>query len=84
MTPKEKAIELVDKFHYQVCNDCGISASDSTEFAAKQCALIAVDEMQLIGMQIWNDIFKNNPRSYYSDTNYSKTLEEIKEEIKNQ
>ena len=45
MTPKEKAMELYKNFHYQICNDCGISESDSTEFAAKQCALIAVDEI---------------------------------------
>jgi hypothetical protein len=39
---EQKAKELFDKFHYQICNDCGISESDSTETAAKQCALIDV------------------------------------------
>lgn len=45
MTPKEKAQELFDKFadvedDYKFDNGCGI-----TEYEAKQCALIAVDEV---------------------------------------
>jgi hypothetical protein len=50
MTPKEKAKELVDKYldldNYNnlnldlFCDECGMSTD-----AAKQCALIAVDEM---------------------------------------
>ena len=43
MTPKEKALELVDKFldvedDYLGDNGCGI-----TPYEAKQCALIAID-----------------------------------------
>jgi 2-hydroxy-3-keto-5-methylthiopentenyl-1-phosphate phosphatase len=45
MTHKEKAIELVRKM-YVVCSN---SASDITLYFAKQCALIAVDE-------IWNEL----------------------------
>jgi hypothetical protein len=45
MTPKEKGEELFDKFNYQICNDNGISENDSSEFCAKQCAIIAVDEI---------------------------------------
>ena len=43
MTPKEKAEELVNKFHIEVLDRDGTSAMN--EFEAKQCALIAVDEI---------------------------------------
>lgn len=43
MTPKKKAIELVDKFHIEVLDRDGTSAMN--EFEAKQCALIAVDDI---------------------------------------
>ena len=54
MTPKEKAIELVDKYLcieeiYNVdlfCDECGIGN------AAKYCALIAVDE--IINSIVWH------------------------------
>ncbi len=39
-TPKEKAKELVDRF----CNQCHYCEMDDYE-AAKQCALICVDEI---------------------------------------
>ena len=42
MTPKEKAKELVKKI-YKVMSD---SVSDITLYFAKQCALIAVNEIQ--------------------------------------
>jgi hypothetical protein len=38
MTPKEKAIELVEKMTFS-CHEC------DTQWKAKQCALIAVDEI---------------------------------------
>ena len=38
MTPKEKAIELVESMAFS-CRECDY------EFKAKQCALIAVDEV---------------------------------------
>ena len=41
MNAKEKAQELVDKY-YQLCAD-----SSSPEWMAKQCALIAVDEIMI-------------------------------------
>lgn len=46
MTPKEKAIELVDKFmeHTVEWDNVTEYAFDS-EYHAKQCALIAVDEI---------------------------------------
>lgn len=42
MTPKEKAEELVDKMSFEVCKT-----------DAKQCALIAVDEILKI-VNIWS------------------------------
>jgi hypothetical protein len=38
MTPKEKAEELLDKMKFN-CREC------DNDFKAKQCALIAVDEI---------------------------------------
>ncbi len=43
MTPKEKAIELFDKFRVKVHDRDGTSAMNG--FEAKQCALISVDEI---------------------------------------
>ena len=46
MNPKEKAIELVNKFlsYSWISNELGYEVSSNTE-SAKQCALIAVDEI---------------------------------------
>lgn len=40
MTPKEKALELIDKFTFR-CEECNY------DWNAKQCALIAVEEIIL-------------------------------------
>ena len=51
MTPKEKAEELVKKYEDYVCGYVGSSMLTNTEYPeqilkqAKQCALIAVDEI---------------------------------------
>ena len=49
MTPKEKAIELIDKFydHVNPWNDEGEASYGMAEKNAKKCALIAVDEIIL-------------------------------------
>jgi hypothetical protein len=66
MKPKEKAKELVDKmYQYQW-------RKDTIEFRnAKQCALIAVDEML---KEHFGDISDYGTRRYYF-------LKEVKEEI---
>ena len=79
MNKKEKAKELVDKFEYQdnygICENSGIKGVDLE--TAKQCALIAVDE-----------IMKSHERYTPKITNIadvSHTLDywqEVKEEIK--
>ncbi len=45
MNAKLKAEELYEKFHYQICNDNGMSENESNIFCAKKCALIAVEEI---------------------------------------
>ena len=68
MTPKEKAKELYYKY-YQIVADCGYP-----EEKAKECALIAVDEMQLVMTSLWKAAGINEQhRSTY--------LEEVKKEI---
>jgi hypothetical protein len=64
MTPKEKAEELVDKFYQTTPNEAWYNpplASASMEYKAweqaKQCALIAVDEiMEQLLKNMSNDI----------------------------
>lgn len=45
MTPKEKALKLYQDFHYRICNDNGLFENESNILCAKNCALIAVEEM---------------------------------------
>jgi len=51
MTPKEKAVELVDKFYQTTPNEAwineplGIAEEYKAWNQSKQCALIAVDEL---------------------------------------
>ena len=69
MTPKEKAIDLVDKFNPYALD----SASDKSrggEVSAKQCALLAVDE-----------ILKSRPVITDSQFEYNKYWTEVKKEL---
>jgi hypothetical protein len=59
MTPKEKAKELFDKYYTEVLDRDGTSAMNG--FEAKQCALIAVDELLLLityqpTIDYWNEV----------------------------
>ena len=68
MTAKEKAEELVERFRMNVLDWEGCSIN---EHKAKQCALIAVDEIL-------------NLASFYNDTQGEVTYwTEVKQEIKN-
>ena len=68
MTPKEKAEELVERFRMNVLDWEGCSIN---EHKAKQCALIAVDEILKVA-------------SFYNDTQVEVTYwTEVKQEIKN-
>ena len=69
MTPQEKAAYLVDKFRI---------SKAITESYAKQCALIAVDEM----IEIRNEII-NTLKSGALNVEAIAFLEEVKQEIEN-
>jgi hypothetical protein len=70
MTTKEKAEELVKKMYLIHSN----SASEITMYFAKQCALIAVDEI------LWEIIkYADNSKEYVTEnTNY---WQKVKQEI---
>ena len=75
LSPKEKAIELVDKFeNYSFMDtDARISSFQS----AKQCALIALKEMQEVYASVASAIPQLNETKKYRST----YLDEVKEEI---
>jgi hypothetical protein len=55
MTPKQKALDLVDKYYY----DTDLLYEDLTWIQAKKCALIAVDEILNIGcieVPYWKEV----------------------------
>jgi len=59
MTPKEKAIELVDKLEeFADDMECNVFTSSENRFKnAKQCALIAVNELiKETGSKHWYDV----------------------------
>ena len=74
MTPKEKAEELVERMAYS-CRECDY------EFKAKQCALIAVDEI------LWVTSTKEswfNVKGKYEERNLLNPYwVEVKQEIEN-
>jgi hypothetical protein len=74
MTPKEKAEELFDKF-YLVKDERGLYRLN--EFIAKQCALIAVDEI----IQQW-EVIDTYIADFGGKLNQSlKYWQEVKQEI---
>jgi hypothetical protein len=71
MTPKEKANEIFSKMHNEVYESYGTEIG----FIAKQCALIAV-----------NEIINCNPHSNPLNTEVYSTMEwwlEVKQQLKN-
>lgn len=73
MTPKEKAIDLVSKFFN---NDLkNITTFELAEIEAKNCALIAVDEIDLI---IQKFTPSDDEYCYLQELEY---WQEVKEEI---
>jgi hypothetical protein len=71
MKPKEKAEELVKKMYAVHSN----SASDITLMFAKDCALVAVDE-------IINTDMLMNEDTYVMTPSYLQYWEQVKQEIK--
>ena len=77
MTPKEKAEELIRKYYTWGINKEGQTLS---WLEAKECALIAVDEILNIEhpqIIIYTEIIKNSIRDYFQDEYW----EEVKKEI---
>ena len=71
MTPKEKAEELVERFRMNVLDWEGCSIN---EHKAKQCALIAVDELINAATPVFDSFWPVNTTEYW---------QEVKQEIKN-
>lgn len=67
-TPKEKAKQLVDKMSFEVCKT-----------DAKQCALIAVDEMLSNAGMIWGG--RNTETGLTARDEFRKYWREVKQEI---
>jgi site-specific recombinase XerC len=73
LTPKDKARELVDKMMYEIMYNCQPTLS---EMVAKQCALIAVDELIIQNGELYLIGLDGN---HYRKTN--SYLFEVKQEI---
>jgi uncharacterized protein YvpB len=74
MTSKEKAKELVDKFKYNTRTWNFSNGWEDRFYNAKDCALIAVDEILKVLNDYWNQDCKiNNTKIGY--------YEEVKQEI---
>jgi hypothetical protein len=71
MTPKEKAQELIKKFSFNTRCFSETKGWEDSFFDAKECALIAVDEILLIKKEIWDD--------FHSE--YFDWWKEVKQEI---
>ena len=83
MTPQEKAIELVNKFKYNTRAYSEDKQWEDTAYNAKQCALIAVDEILNLGLHDVGDY--RNDQSTMDDfstvTWYINYWQEVKQEI---
>jgi hypothetical protein len=72
MTPKEKAVELVEKMWvYALPNENGTCQKN-----AKQCALIAVDEI----IEMYNEL---NVNGFLKPNSIGFIIDEVKKEIEN-
>jgi hypothetical protein len=70
MTPKEKAEELVDKFMDYSDSRFNVNNDLSPLYTAKQCALIAVDE-----------IFEALDEHHWQNRNVTEYYREVKHEL---
>jgi hypothetical protein len=80
MTPKEKAVELVDKYYdmkWQSYSHKKTSIKSMTKLASKHCALLAVDEIIESALPIW-DGFHSDARN-----DFERYWNDIKTEIEN-
>jgi len=76
MTPKEKADELVDKLLESLYDNGSLSFKRILYHKAKQCALIAVDEvLDCLNINHDNVYFYNPEYEYYKEV--KKEIEEL-------
>ena len=68
MTPKEKAAELINKMYYT-------QSSPTSWMQAKQCALIAVDEIGTLKAESFDKL--PNPHHYFSRNYWIEVKQEI-------
>jgi hypothetical protein len=84
MTPKEKAIELVEKFN-NYCSYEWWEGNNGHKENMKQCALIAVDELINEVYNIshqYTAVYNNETKFYnYTDSKELKFWKEVKHEI---
>ena len=89
MEPKLKAQELVDKFYQTTPNEYFVNGTLSWEYdnweQAKQCALIAVDEILETTKVKWatQRKFPNGEYKFWKGVAYKKYWQEVKQEIEN-
>jgi hypothetical protein len=86
MTPKEKATQLCDAFYqklplerYVTTTDGDLSWEYNSWQRAKECALIAVDEMLNNAGFIWGG--RDTETGLSARDSYRKYLQEVKQEI---
>ena len=85
MTEKQKALDLVHKFkqvelfdsNEPTDLDCKIEDITSSSFTAKQCALIAVDEI------LYNFGYLTDGKQHYCAYEAIEYYQEVKQEIQN-
>jgi hypothetical protein len=83
MTPQEKAIDLVNKFKYNTRAYSEDKQWEDTAYNAKQCALIAVDEILDLGLHSVGD-YRNDQATiddFSTVTWYINYWQEVKHEI---
>lgn len=79
MTAKEKAKQLTDRFYFSLPNNgsfTGINNVNSRWEEGKKCALIAVDEVSKLQLNIGQHLKEDEDKM-----NYYSYWEEVKEEI---
>lgn len=81
MTPKEEAEQLVSKFMANIIFSIEQNIHASTVEAAKNCALISVNEILELDV-VWYDLqlIKDYPETYKPNQTF-KYWEEVKQEI---
>ena len=85
MTPKEKAFELAHKFRLLEIRTSENSHMMISMADAKQCALIAVDEILETTKVKWatQRKFLNGEYKFWKGVAYKKYWQEVKQEIEN-